>query len=129
MGRKEDRPAGCCGTVWRSRDRVGNAMWENFFALLLAMYSPVYLTPEKAFEYLADGSRIPSRPSRKSHCLSDADTAEMVRLRQTMTFREIAEAYDVDVHCVFLRIQKTALPGKQPPKRRRARRGASNKAK
>ena len=99
-----------------------NATRENFFALLLAMYSPVYLTPEKAFEYLADGSRIPSRPSCKSHCLTDADTAEMVRLRHTMTFREIAEIYGVDVHCVFRRIQKTVQRKKQKKNVRKATR-------
>ena len=104
-------------------------MRENFFALLLAMYSPVYLTPEKAFEYLEGGSRIPSRPSCKSHGLSDADTAERVRLRNTMTFREIAEVYDVDVHCVYRRIQKATLREKQAKKRRKAKRGTPYTAK
>ena len=104
-------------------------MRENFFALLLAMYSPVYLTPEKAFEYLESGSRLPSRPSCKSHSLSDADTAEMIRLRCTMTFWEIAEAYDVDVHCVYRRIQKTARLEKRMKKRRKAKRGTPYTAK
>lgn len=85
-----------------------NAMQENFYALLLALFSPVYLTPEKAFEYLEGGCRVPNRSSRKTHHLTKEDTAEMIRMRQTMTYREIAEVYGLDVHSVFSRIRKAA---------------------
>ena len=81
---------------------------ENLYAFLLALFSPVYLTPEKAFEYLQTGCRVPHRNSRKTHHLTEEDTAEMLRMRQTMTYREIAEVYGVDVHCVFNRVRKNA---------------------
>jgi len=84
-------------------------MQENFYALLLALFSPVYLTPEKAFEYLEGGSRVPHRCSRKTHHLTEEDTAEMIRMRQTMTLRAIADVYMVDVHCVFRRIKMAAV--------------------
>ena len=81
---------------------------ENFYALLLALYSPVYLTPEKAFEYLEGGSRVPGRNSWKTHHLTDEDTADMIRMRETMTYRAIAEVYGVDVHCVYSRIRNAS---------------------
>ena len=34
-------------------DRIAEK--ENLYAFLLALFSPVYLTPEKAFEYLKSG--------------------------------------------------------------------------
>lgn len=82
-------------------------MDENYCALALAILYPIDVTVENAFEFLGYGRPwVIQRKSRKSHSFTDEDTRDMVRMREAMTYQEIANVYGCDKHAVFARVKR-----------------------
>jgi len=78
-------------------------MEENYCALVLAILFPKQLTPEMAFGYLEDKN---SHRRNRHHNFTDIDTLDMINMKETMTYREIAAAFGCDAKAVFARIKR-----------------------
>lgn len=80
------------------------ALKENYYALLLSILNYRY-NPETAIARFlnckGDGRRKAGRI-----VLDKQDIAEMIRLKQTMTYKELASMYGISPKAVYARIQR-----------------------
>lgn len=75
-------------------------MQECWYALVLAIQSPIYHTPEMAFQSLDNGA-----PSKHNNTLTDADFEDMLVLKSDLRYKDLAEIYGVETTCLFKRIK------------------------
>lgn len=76
-------------------------MNEFWCALALALISPDYCTPERAFEILNTGVR-----SKDMRSVTTADVVDMVEMKETMTYRQIGNIYGMKADAVYNRIRR-----------------------
>lgn len=67
---------------------------ECYYALTLSILSIDYITPEAAFENLAQG-RVPSKRARYKRMLTDADITDMIKLKSKMTYAQVGELFGI----------------------------------
>lgn len=72
----------------------------NWYGLILAVEKG--LTPEAAFSYLATGQ--PQRPE-----ITQEDVAEMARLKETLTYKQIGALYGLTDQAVYKQIKRRGL--------------------
>lgn len=80
-------------------------MNECWYAFALALLCHTYLTPERAFELLEPG-RKPKRKAYQSKCITEADVSDMVKMKETMTYRQIGQVYGMKADTVYTRIRR-----------------------
>lgn len=75
---------------------------EGALALAVAILSPQYLTPDQAF------GRVWGKNSRPRHqpIVPPEDTADMIKMRATMTFQQIGDLYGISSYAVYNRIRR-----------------------
>lgn len=81
-------------------------MKENWYALCISILSN--LEPDQAFELFYANKQ---RKQRQSNSLTDADTQEMIRLRETKTYKEIGEIFGITDKVVYARIKRFKSKG------------------
>lgn len=81
-------------------------MQECWYALLLAILSGPYLTPEKAFEFLSAG-KMPIAGRRQTIIVPRSDTADMIKLKQEgLSYKAVGEIYGLDATSVWRRVKR-----------------------
>lgn len=84
---------------------VAHPLTDNFYALCLAICNDRY-DVEKAINKFSPQTRKTSgRPPTKT-CLSEEDTAGMIELKETKTYKEIALIFGVTDKIVFSRMKR-----------------------
>ena len=82
-------------------------MDECWCAFAVAIINHQYLTPEKAFYHLENGkpkNRAWYDAPRKD--LTIQDVADMVRMKETMTYKQIGKIYGMKADAVYTRIRR-----------------------
>ena len=79
-------------------------MNECWYAFALALLCHTHLTPERAFEQL-DIGRKPKK-AYQSKAITDADVADMVKMKKTMTYKQIGQIYGMKADAVYSRIRR-----------------------
>lgn len=74
-------------------------MKENYYALLICILRPV--TIEKSFDLLE--GRI---TKKRNTSIRKDDIADMIRMKQSMTYEEIGEMYGISKQAVYRRIKR-----------------------
>ena len=89
-------------------------MEENYSALMLAVLSPEYLTPDAAMLSLERGRIIRLRARKgptvtaTGMILTDGDTAFMEEMKKTMTYQQIGDLYGMSADAVYHRIKRNS---------------------
>lgn len=82
-------------------------MNECWCAFALALISQNYLTPEKAFERLDNG-----KPKKRAWYdaphkeITRQDVEDMIRMKETMTYKDIGKIYGMKADAVYTRIRR-----------------------
>ena len=89
-------------------------MEENYTALMLAVISPVFLTPDAARLSLERGKITPLR-ARSGPAITDGgmiltndDIADMEAMKKTMTYQQIGDLYGMSADAVYHRIKRNS---------------------
>ena len=80
-------------------------MNECWYAFALALICHTHLTPEMAFEQLAIGKK-PKGKVYQSKALTADDVADMVKMKETMTYKQIGQVYGMKADAVYTRIRR-----------------------
>lgn len=89
-------------------------MEENYSALMLAVLSPVFLTPDAARLSLERGRITPLRArnnlivAASDMILTDADTVAMAEMKKGMTYQQIGDLYGMTADAVYHRIKRNS---------------------
>jgi hypothetical protein len=71
----------------------------HWYALTLCILNPNF-TPEAAFNYFEH-----DRPMKRKD-ITVQDVADMVKMRETMTYEQIGKIYGVSKHVIFKRVKR-----------------------
>jgi hypothetical protein len=88
-------------------------MEENYAALMLAVLSPEFLTPDAAMLSLERGRIIRLRARKgptnaaATMTLTEVDTAFMAEMKSTMTYQQIGDMYGMTADAVYHRIKRS----------------------
>lgn len=74
-------------------------MNENWCAFCISIIKN--LTPEQSFERFKNANR-----TTNNSCITKEDIEDMIKLRETLTYSEIAKIYCIDKSAAFKRIKR-----------------------
>lgn len=82
---------------------LGNALMLNYLALLTCILSE--LTPEQALRRFFPYMKNINYPAKRA-AVKEQDTEEMIKLRETMSYKQIGELFGISDATVYERIKK-----------------------
>lgn len=81
-------------------------MNECWGAFALSLISPDYLTPEKAFECIDKGKPREQFLDKCHRDITNQDVADMVQMKESMTYKQIGDIYGMNPGTVYTRIRR-----------------------
>jgi hypothetical protein len=79
---------------------------DGVLALACAILTPNFISVEQAFDRIYPGTIRSIEHTRRIGIVDNKDTEDMVKLKETMTYKQIGEIYGISDDAVYTRIRR-----------------------